>query len=107
MAYFYLALAIVGELIGTTGLKYAEGFTRLGPSALALTAYIVCFYYLSKSLQYLNLSLVYATWCGLGIVASTLLSVFLFKEHLSLMGLFGIAFVVGGVIILNLFGAAH
>lgn len=107
MPYLYLAAAIGGELLGTTGLKYAEGFTRLGPSVLALVSYGVCFFFLSKSLEYLNLSIAYATWCGIGIVASTLLSVLLFKEQLTLIGLVGIALVVVGVVILNLFGAAH
>ena len=107
MPYLYLALAIGGELLGTTGLKYAEGFIRLGPSLLALASYAVCFFFLSKSLQYIHLSVAYATWCGIGIVASTLLSVLLFKEHLAPLGMVGIALVVGGVVILNLFGTAH
>lgn len=78
MGYLYLALAISLELIGTTCLKYSEGFTKLYPSLATLAAYGLCFYLFSKSLLYLHLSIAYAIWCAIGIVAATLISVFLF-----------------------------
>ena len=81
MGYLYLALAISLELIGTTSLKYSEGFTKMSPSLATLAAYGLCFYLCSKSLLYLHLSIAYAIWCAIGIVAATL--------------------------ILNLFGPAH
>lgn len=107
MPYVYLALAIVGELIGTTFLKYSEGFTKLGPSIITIAAYGLCFFLFSKALLNINLSIAYATWCGLGIVAATVLSVFLFKEQLSAVGVIGIVFVLIGVVLLNVFGASH
>lgn len=107
MGYLYLALAISLELIGTTYLKYSEGFTKLYPSLATLAAYGLCFYLFSKSLLYLHLSIAYAIWCAIGIVAATLISVFLFNEALSPAGYFAIALIVAGVIILNLFGPAH
>lgn len=76
MGYLYLALAISLELIGTTCLKYSEGFTKLYPSLATLAAYGLCFYLFSKSLLYLHLSIAYAIWCAIGIVAATLISVF-------------------------------
>ena len=105
MGYLYLALAISLELIGTTCLKYSEGFTKLYPSLATLAAYGLCFYLFSKSLLYLHLSIAYAIWCAIGIVAATLISVF--NEALSPAGYFAIALIVAGVIILNLFGPAH
>ncbi len=107
MSYLYLALAVAGELVGTTFLKYSEGFTKLAPSIITILAYGVCFFLFSKALLNINLSIAYATWCGVGIVAATLLSVFLFKEHLSGIGVIGILFVLVGVILLNLFSSSH
>ena len=52
------------------------------------------------------LSIAYATWGALGIVAATLLSVLLFREQLTLTGIAGITLVVAGVVILNLWGGA-
>lgn len=87
-------------------LKYTEGFSRLWPSLGCVVAYVFCFYALSKALHYMPLSIAYATWCALGIVAATLLSVLLFREQLTLTGIASITLVVAGVVILNLWGGA-
>ncbi|MCQ4637234.1 multidrug efflux SMR transporter [Anaerovorax odorimutans] len=107
MPYVYLALAIVGELVGTAFLKYSEGFTKLVPSLITILAYGICFFLFSKALLNINLSIAYATWCGLGVVAASLLSVFIFKESLNAVGVVGIVFVLVGVVLLNLFSSSH
>ncbi len=106
IGYIWLTVAIAAELAGTTLLKYTEGFTRLWPSLGCVAAYVFCFYSLSKALHFMPLSIAYATWCALGIVAATLLSILLFREHLTPAGIAGIALVVVGVVILNLWGGA-
>lgn len=107
MPYIYLALAIVGELVGTAFLKYSEGFTKLVPSLITILAYGICFFLFSRALLNINLSIAYATWCGLGVVAASLLSVFIFKESLNAVGVVGIIFVLVGVVLLNLFSSSH
>lgn len=107
MGYLFLILAIVLELLGTTLLKYAEGFTRPWPAVGCLVAYAACFYFLSRTLQYLSLSVAYATWCGVGIIAATLISVWIFRESLTGIGIVGLVMVVAGVILLNLYGTSH
>lgn len=107
MSYLFLLAAIILELVGTTFLKYSKGFTVFLPTISCIAIYILCFFCLSKALLNINLGIAYATWCGIGIVASTLISVFIFKESISLLGVLGILFVVIGCIILNVFGTAH
>lgn len=104
--YLWLAAAIAAELVGTTLLKSADGFTRLWPTLGCIAAYVFCFFCLSRALHTVPLSIAYATWCALGIVAASLISVFAFREHLSAAGIAGIALVVAGVVILNLWGGA-
>ena len=104
MAYLFLAIAIAGELIGTTFLKISYGFTKLVPSLECILAYSVCFFFFSKALLNINLSIAYATWCGVGIIVSTIISVFIFKQGISMMGVFGIALIVIGTVLLNLYG---
>lgn len=101
MGYIYLALAIVLELCGTTLLKYSHGFTVFWPSVGTTLSYVFCFFFFSKSLLSINLSIAYATWSGIGIVAATLLSVFLFRETLSMAGVLGITMIIIGAVILN------
>ena len=89
MGYFYLMIAIAGELMGTTALKASEGFTKIVPTAITLLCYGTCFLFLAKSLQYVPLSIAYATWSGVGVIAATLISVFLFKEGINTIGIIG------------------
>lgn len=107
MHYLFLALAIVGELIGTTCLKYSAGFTKLVPTLLTIAAYTICFFFFSRALNGIPLNIAYATWSALGIIMATLLSVFLFGEQITPMGIIGTIIVIIGVVILNMFGAAH
>ena len=56
MGFVYLGLAIVLELLGTTFLKYTLGFTKLSPSLVVVAAYTGAFYFLSRSLQFIDLN---------------------------------------------------
>ncbi|KRN47543.1 multidrug transporter EmrE [Pediococcus damnosus] len=105
MGYVYLALAIVGELIGTNLLKASSGFTLLWPSLGALIAYGTCFYFLAVCMKTVNLNIAYALWAGIGVVLSTLVAVLFWKEPVNLANVIGIGFILVGVVILNLFGA--
>lgn len=104
MPYFFLTLAIILELIGTSLLKSTKGFTVFIPTCICLLCYILCFFFFAKALNHIQLGPAYATWCGIGIVVSTLVSLFFYKESITFVGIIGIALVLVGVIILNLFG---
>lgn len=106
MAYLFLTLAIVLELIATSVLKYSEGFTKLYPTAVCISLYILCYFCLSKALLKLNLGIAYATWCGVGIIVTALVSVFVFKQGISSIGILGIILIVTGCILLNIWGNA-
>lgn len=107
MYQLFLVIAIGGELIGTTFLKYTEGFTKLWPSVITILSYGICFYFFARALEHINLSIAYAVWSGLGIVVATLVSVFLFKQSVTPAGVAGIILILIGVVILNLFGTPH
>lgn len=107
MGFIYLGLAIVLELLGTTFLKYTIGFTKLAPSLVVVTAYSGAFYFLSKSLQFIDLNIAYATWAGIGVVAAAVISILVFHESINLAGVLGMALVVSGVVLLNLYGPSH
>lgn len=107
MAYLYLGAAIVLELIATTLLKYTEGFTKLLPTLGCCLLYGICFFCLSRSLENINLGIAYATWSGVGIVVTALISVFVFKEPISSIGVIAILMIVVGCVVLNLTGTSH
>lgn len=107
MPYLYLVLAIVGEVIGSSFLKSSEGFSKLYPTLGTIAAYLACFYFLSKTLQYLPLNITYASWAGLGLVLTTVVSVLIFKEQVNLISILSIILIIIGVILLNTFGSSH
>lgn len=102
MPYICLILAIGAELVATTLLKYSEGFTRLLPSVFCVLSYIVCYYSFSKAVMRINLSGAYATWCGVGILATTLISFLMFRQNLSPMGIVGVFCIAVGCVLVNL-----
>lgn len=105
MGYVYLALAIVLELAGTTLLKFSNGFTTLLPSVATVVAYSSCFFFFSKCLLTVSLSVAYAMWSGIGIVFATSLSALYFQERLTGWMTFGIVCILVGVVVLNVASA--
>ena len=107
MAYLFLAISIAGELIGTSMLKASEGFTRLYPTIFTFIAFGISFFFISLALKSLPLNMTYAIWSGVGAVATALISVLIWKEKMNTGSVVGIALIVIGVVVLNLFGAGH
>lgn len=103
LAYAMLALAIVSEVTGSVFLVKSEGFTKLGPSLLVVVFYVISFYLLSQVIKTIPLGIAYAIWGGVGIVLTALIGFFVFKQILDLPALIGIAMIVGGVIVMNVF----
>lgn len=107
MSYLYLALSISLELVGTSLLKASEGFSKLFPTVGVIIAFISCFFFLSLSLKTIPLNTAYAIWSGIGIVATVIISVSIWKEKINTASIVGITLILAGVVILNLFGPGH
>ena len=103
MKWVYLVLAIVGELVGTSALKDAEGFTRLWPSLISIAGYVVAFYFLSLSLKDIPVGIAYAMWSAIGIVLVSIVGYFLYDQKIDLPAMVGIGLIIIGVVVMNLF----
>lgn len=103
MNLVYLSIAIVFEVFATSALKQTEGFTRLWPSLLTIVGYGFAFYFLSLPLRTMPIGVVYAVWSGVGIVLVTLIGWSVFRQMLDLPAVLGIAMIVGGVLVINIF----
>lgn len=101
--YALLAIAIVAEVIATSALRASEGFTRLVPAVIVLIGYGISFYCLSLTLRSLPVGIVYAIWSGVGIVLITLVAIVMYKQVPDLPAIIGLALIVAGVVVLNLF----
>ncbi|MBN4665912.1 QacE family quaternary ammonium compound efflux SMR transporter [Pandoraea nosoerga] len=109
MAYMYLLVAIVAEVIATSALKASEGFTRVGPVAIVVAGYGSAFYMLSLTLRTIPVGVAYAMWSGLGIVLISVAARVLFGQKLDAPAMLGMALIIAGVLVMNLCSksAAH
>ncbi len=98
-----LAIAIVSEVAGTSALKSSEGFTRLAPSLVVVAGYASAFYFMSLTLKTIPVAVTYAVWSGVGIALITLVAWVVYGQALDRGALAGIALIVAGVVVLNLF----
>ena len=106
MAYLYLAVAIVAEVIGTSFMKVSAGFTRPGPAAITILAYAIAFYALSLTLRTIPTGIAYAIWSGVGIVLIATVAWLFQGQKLDTAAILGMALIIAGVIVMNLFSRA-
>ncbi|WP_294198611.1 multidrug efflux SMR transporter [uncultured Sphingomonas sp.] len=105
MAYLLLLVAILAEVAATSALKQSDGFNRAGPTLLSLAGYGVAFYLLSLALRTLPTGIAYAIWSGVGIVLVTAVAWIWHGQRLGAGVLAGMALIVAGVLVINLFSA--
>ena len=105
--YIVLFLAIIFEVIGTMLLPLSQNFTKLLPSSILLFSYGISFYFLAVVTQKLPLSVVYATWSGMGVFTVALLSYIFYKQTLSWQSIVGLFLIVVGVTIVNIYKSVN
>lgn len=107
LGWLFLGLAIVLELSGTLSMKMSEGFSRLWPSVLMFLFYGISFTCLNYALRYMDMSVAYATWSGIGIVLISGAGAWFFHEKLSVTSMLWMFVIVVGVVGLNMSSKGH
>jgi len=100
--YLFLAIAIIGEVVGTTALKASDGMTKWGPAALVIVGYGLSFWLLSLTMRSLPVAMIYAIWCGVGVSAIAVIGKVLYGEPITLAGAVGMGLIVVGIVLLQL-----
>lgn len=106
MAYLYLAIAILAEVVATSLLKLSDGFTRPLPTAAMALGYGVAFYFLSLTLRTVPTGIAYAIWSGVGVVLIATIAWLFQGQKLDPAAMIGMAMIVGGVVVMNLFSSS-
>jgi small multidrug resistance pump len=106
MAYLYLAIAIVSEVVGTAALKASEEFTKLWPSLIVVVGYASAFYFLTLTLRTIPVGIAYAVWAGVGIVLICVVSWILYKQTLDMPAIIGVGLIAAGVVLINGFSGS-
>jgi quaternary ammonium compound-resistance protein SugE len=102
MAWTYLFVAGVLEIVWAVGLKYTEGFTKPVPSVITGAAIVASMVFLALALRTIPVGTGYAVWTGIGAVGTALLGIVLFAEPATAARLGCIGLIVAGIVGLKL-----
>ena len=79
MAWVFLVVAGLLEVVWAYTMKLSDGFSRLGPSVVTLLAMLASFALLSVAMRSLPLGTAYAVWTGIGAVGAFVVGVIALK----------------------------
>lgn len=104
LAWSYLLVAGLFEIVWAVGLTYTDGFSRPGASVATLVAMAVSVYLLSRAVAILPVGTAYAVWTGIGAVGTALAGILLFSESRAPIRLAFIGLIVVGIAGLQMTG---
>ena len=109
MKWIYLIASITTEVLGTICLKLASGETEhAGRYVVGVVVfYSLCFGFLGQAMRHFSLSVVYATWSGVGVGLLALIGVVVFGDSINLLKVVSFIMVIAGVVGLNMSGMSH
>ena len=109
MAWIYLLIAGLLEIVWAYFMKQSDGFTRLWPSVATIGFMVVSFALLSLAMKSLPMGTAYVVWTGIGAVGAFAVGVVFLGEHLSPMRILAAVLVLAGLVIFKLApgGSAH
>jgi small multidrug resistance pump len=99
MNWVYLCIAIVAEVVATSALKTADGFTRVAPSMVVIIGYVAAFYFLSLALRTIPVGIAYAIWSGIGIALIAFIGWWLHGQRLDIAAIVGVALIIVGAVL--------
>lgn len=97
MAWIYLALAAVFEVVFAMSMKYSEGFTKPIASAVTVVAVIAGISFLTLSMKTLPVSVAYPIWTAIGILGTITFGYIFLDESLTLLKVVSAIAIVAGV----------
>jgi quaternary ammonium compound-resistance protein SugE len=101
MAWVFLIVAGVLEVVWAYSMKQSHGFTRPGPTAVTLVAMIASFALLSFSMRVLPLGTAYTVWTGIGAVGAFVLGVAMLGESTSAARVLAATLIVSGIVLMR------
>ena len=103
-AYIFLALTIAVNIICCTLLTASDGMRKPLHAILGIALGVLSYFFFSKVALYMNISIAYSLFAGLGIVISSFISVFIFKQKLAKTGVVCAGLIAAGIVYIHMFG---
>ena len=103
-SYLFLAVAVFLGVTSNSFAKSAEGFTLFVPSIITAITIVLCMYTLSLVMKNIPMGITYASFAGLTIIATVIVGVIKYNQVPNLYSVIGLAFIIVGVLMVNLLG---
>ncbi|WP_394525757.1 quaternary ammonium compound efflux SMR transporter SugE [Lacrimispora sp. JR3] len=97
MAWIYLIIAGIFEVVWAVALKYSQGFTRLKPSLITIGGMMVSFYLLALATKTLPIGTAYAIWTGIGALGTAILGMLIFHEPVTTLRILFLFLIFSGI----------
>ncbi|BBY47553.1 QacE family quaternary ammonium compound efflux SMR transporter [Mycolicibacterium arabiense] len=108
MTWLVLVAAIVIEVGATLGLRASDGFRKKAWIAPVVLGYLTSFYLLWLTLSLgVPVGVAYGIWTACGVALVAVVARYLFGDPLTRKMVIGIAFIVAGVLTIELASAVH
>lgn len=104
VAYTYLSVSIVFEMIAASVVVQSKGWTILRPTIICIVGYAMSYYLFGLSLSGIDLGVGYATWGAVGTIVTPIVGYLIYKQKLSKWGFFALILIIFSTLTLNLFG---
>lgn len=105
MAWIYLLIAGVLEVVWAFTMKQSNGFTNVKYSAITIIAMIASFGLLSIAMRTLPLGTAYTIWTGIGAVGAFIVGVTVLGEQLTPMRIGAAVLIVSGLVLMKMSSA--
>lgn len=102
MAWIFLILAGLSEIVWAYGLKMTNGFTDLQWSLITIAFMVVSFFLFAKSMKEIPIGTAYAVFTGIGAVGTAIIGITLLGEKISVMKIISLLILIGGIVGLKL-----
>lgn len=102
MAWIFLFIAGVLEVVWAYSMKLSDGFTRPVPATITIVMMIASFGLLSVAMRSLPLGTAYTIWTGIGAVGAFVVGVMVLGEALTPMRVLAAALIVSGIVLMKL-----
>jgi quaternary ammonium compound-resistance protein SugE len=97
MAWLFVFVAGLLEIVFAVSLKNSEGFTRPGWVALFLLSAAASLFLLSQALKVLPVGVTYATWTGIGAAGTAVVGMLVLGESKDLLKIVSLLVVIAGI----------
>jgi quaternary ammonium compound-resistance protein SugE len=101
MAWIYLIIAGLFEVVWAYFMKQSHGFTRGVPTAITFVTMFISFGLLSVSMKTLPLGTAYAMWTGIGALGAFLVGIIVLGEQANPMRIGAAALIVAGLALMK------